>query len=372
MCYLFVSLLPRMLSCASNACFSFPFPSFTTIFFSWCNCATSVAIPFVSNMCASMQGTVEALSGWSSLSCSALFAGHNIYSLPDSRSYTHSLPLYLHIWMLCFPCRCLVLVVLDAHVGAWFTFTTPTLDCLADFNRSADMLVVAFASLRIRSLGFYFLICCYLRIIIRSVLLLIPFYSFSVFYRLLRTGVPTVSFWRAFCWKSFLEGDVRVCLRFMLALIWNVVRPQKKASSRKGSAIGPRNIQSQVVPMLTFYKLRALNMSPRSSSRRPERVSEVCSCNRTPAFLSSRCPALTLGVRVHRFTSAPPCPGNMISRLRIQNSLVWCLVDSGDALPLAMAGPLFYYVACARRCVCTSRARLFDISCLFRFPYRIV
>ena len=103
------------------------------LFFSWCNCATSVAIPFVSNMCASMQGTVEALSGWSSLSCSALFAGHNIYSLPDSRSYTHSLPLYLHIWMLCFPCRCLVLVVLDAHVGAWFTFTTPTLDCLRGF-----------------------------------------------------------------------------------------------------------------------------------------------------------------------------------------------------------------------------------------------
>ena len=176
-------------------------------------------------------------------------------------------------------------------------------------------------------------------------------------------------------WAGVLKSYFgRHCL-FILCLVsrwWDVVRPQKKASSRKGSAIDPRNIQSQVVPMLAFYKLRALNTSPRSSSRRPERVSEAGSCNRTPAFLSSRCPALTLGVRAHRFTSAPPCPGNTISRLRIRNSLVWCLVDSGDALPLAMAGPLFYYVACARRCVCTSRACLFDIFCLFCFPYRIV
>lgn len=106
--------------------------------------------------------------------------------------------------------------------------------------------------------------------------------------------------------------------------------------------------------MLAFYKLRALNMSPSSSSRRPERVSEAGSCNRTPAFLSSRCPALTLGVRAHRFASAPPC-----------------LVDSGDALPLAMAGPPFYYVACARRCVCTSRARLVSIFVCFVFPIEL-
>lgn len=208
-----------MLSCASNACFSFPFPSFTTIFFH--DAIVQLRLRFLLFLtCVLVCKALWRLFPVEARSRVPLYLRDTIFILSLIRVLTRILYHYICI------SGCYV-----SLAGVWYSWCstlTSARDLLslrrlliayADFNRSADMLVVAFASLRIRSLGFYFLICCYLRIIIRSVLLLIPFYSFSVFYRLLRTGVPTVSFWRAFCWKSFLEGDVRVCLRFMLALI---------------------------------------------------------------------------------------------------------------------------------------------------------